>query len=98
MTTTTPATSSATFFGRGKPEFGDQGMTDMFAAIADANAKVDEAAKKAAWQQVNRDIASKYLPAVPIWHAPPSLVAAKNVSGLVASPLTDERFNTVSVK
>jgi peptide/nickel transport system substrate-binding protein len=88
----------ATFFGRGKPDFGDQGMSDMFAEIADANSKVDDAAKKAAWQQVNRDIASKYLPAVPIWHAPPSLVAAKKVSGLVASPLTDERFNTVSVK
>ena len=34
----------------------------------------------------------------PIWYAPPSLVAAKKVSGLVPSPLTDERFNTVSVK
>jgi peptide/nickel transport system substrate-binding protein len=88
----------ATFFGRGKPDFGDQGMTDMFAAIADANSKVDDAAKKAAWQQVNKDIASKWMPAVPIWYAPPSLVTAKKVSGLVPSPLTDERFNTVSVK
>jgi peptide/nickel transport system substrate-binding protein len=69
----------------------------MFAAIADANSKVDDAAKKTAWQQVNRDIASKYLPAIPLWYAPPSLVATKKVSGLVPSPLTDERFNTVSV-
>jgi peptide/nickel transport system substrate-binding protein len=87
----------ATFFGRAKPDFGDQAMTDMFRAIAQANAEVDDAKKKAAWQQVNRDVAAKWLPAVPIWFAPPPLVTSKKVSGLVPSPLTDERFNTVSV-
>ncbi|MFC4146797.1 ABC transporter substrate-binding protein [Micromonospora mangrovi] len=92
-----PGNFVGTFFGRGKVEFGDQAMTEMFDAISKADATVDDAGKKAAWEQVNRDIASKWLPAVPIWHAPPAIVVAKNVKGLVASPLTDERFNTVSV-
>jgi peptide/nickel transport system substrate-binding protein len=92
-----PGNFVGTFFGRGKIEFGDQAMTEMFDAIAKADGTVDEAGKKAAWEQVNRDIAAKWLPAVPIWHAPPAIVVTKNVKGLVASPLTDERFNTVSV-
>ncbi|PTA42839.1 ABC transporter substrate-binding protein [Micromonospora sp. RP3T] len=92
-----PGNFVGTFFGREKVEFGDQGMTEMFEAIAKADATVDEAGKKAAWEQVNRDIATKWLPAVPVWHAPPAIVVTKDVKGLVASPLTDERFNTVSV-
>jgi peptide/nickel transport system substrate-binding protein len=92
-----PGNFVGTFFGRGKAEFGTQSMTDMFAAIAKADATVDLEQKKAAWQQVNRDIAAKWLPAIPVWHAPPALVVTKDVSGLNASPLTDERFHTVSV-
>ena len=92
-----PGNFVGTFFGRAKTEFGDAAMTDMFDAIAKADGTVDEAGKKAAWEQVNRDIAAKWLPAVPIWHAPPAIVVTKDVKGLVASPLTDERFNTVSV-
>ncbi|WP_431928208.1 ABC transporter substrate-binding protein [Micromonospora wenchangensis] len=92
-----PGNFVGTFFGRGKVEFGDQAMTEMFEAIAKADGTVDEAGKKAAWEQVNRDIAAKWLPAVPVWHAPPAIVVTKDVQGLVASPLTDERFNTVSV-
>ncbi|WP_213455359.1 ABC transporter substrate-binding protein [Rhizomonospora bruguierae] len=92
-----PGNFVGTFFGREKAEFGDGAMTDMFAAIAGADGTVDEAGKKTAWEQVNRDVASKWLPAIPIWHAPPSIVVTKNVKGLIASPLTDERFNTVSL-
>ncbi|MGY0004974.1 ABC transporter substrate-binding protein [Micromonospora sp. I033] len=92
-----PGNFVGTFFGRAKVEFGDQAMTEMFDAITKADATVDEAGKKAAWEQVNRDIAAKWLPAVPVWHAPPAIVVTKDVKGLVASPLTDERFNTVSV-
>lgn len=92
-----PGNFVGTFFGRGKAEFGDQAMTEMFEAITKADATVDEAGKKAAWEQVNKDIAAKWLPAVPVWHAPPAIVVTKDVKGLVASPLTDERFNTVSV-
>ncbi|GAA2895973.1 ABC transporter substrate-binding protein [Actinoplanes cyaneus] len=92
-----PGNFVGTFFGRPKDEFGDQAMTDMFSAIDKADATVDQAAKKTAFEQVNRDLASKWLPAVPIWHAPPALVTTKNVQGLVPSPLTGEQFNTVSI-
>ena len=92
-----PGNFTGTFFGRAKPEFGTDAMTDMFTAISAADGTVDEAAKRTAWEQVNRDIAAKWLPAIPVWHAPPAIVVTAKVQGLVASPLTDERFNTVSV-
>jgi peptide/nickel transport system substrate-binding protein len=92
-----PGNFVGTFFGRAKAEFGDDSMTEMFAAIAAADAEPNTERKRAAWQQVNRDIMAKYLPAIPIWHAPPSIAVGKKVKGLVASPLTDERFNTVSM-
>ncbi|GAB2607848.1 ABC transporter substrate-binding protein [Paractinoplanes abujensis] len=92
-----PGNFVGTFFGRAKPEFGDDAMTEMFSAIGKADATVDEAGKKAAFEQVNRDLATKWLPAVPIWHAPPALATAKNVEGLVPSPLTAETFNSVSL-
>jgi peptide/nickel transport system substrate-binding protein len=93
-----PGNFVGTFFGRPKAEFGDDAMTEMFTAISAADATVEEAAKATAWQQVNRDIAAKWLPAVPVWHAPPALVTTKAVDGLVASPLTNEEFGTVSLK
>jgi peptide/nickel transport system substrate-binding protein len=92
-----PGNFVGTFFGRGKAEFGDEAMTDMFAAISDADSKVDEGQKRTAWEQVNRDIMGKYLPAIPVWHSPPAIVVTSKVKGLVASPLTDERFNTVTI-
>ena len=92
-----PGNFVGTFFGREKVEFGDKGMTEMFDAIGKADATVDMAAKKTAWEQVNRDIATKWMPAVPLWHAPPALVTTKNVEGLVPSPLTNEEFNTVTL-
>ncbi|SHN04681.1 peptide/nickel transport system substrate-binding protein [Cryptosporangium aurantiacum] len=84
-----------TFFGREKPEFG---FTDKaaFAQIAAADAEPDAAKRKALYEQVNRDLVGKYLPAVPISHSPPAIATAGNIDGLVASPLTDERFASVS--
>jgi peptide/nickel transport system substrate-binding protein len=69
----------------------------MYQAITAADATVDPAAHAAAYEQVNRDIMQKYLPAVPISSSPPALVVAENVQGLIPSPLTDERFFTVTV-
>jgi peptide/nickel transport system substrate-binding protein len=84
------------FFGRPKPEFGENDPA-MYQELAAADATVDPAAHAAAYEQVNRDIMQKYLPAVPISSSPPALVVAENVQGLIPSPLTDERFFTVSV-
>ncbi|MEJ8278923.1 ABC transporter substrate-binding protein [Pseudonocardia spirodelae] len=84
-----------TFFGREKAEFGPQDPA-MFAELAKADAIPDPAGHAAAYQQVNKDIMAKYLPAVPILTTGPAIVVGPNVQGLVPSPLTDERFVTVS--
>jgi peptide/nickel transport system substrate-binding protein len=92
-----PGNFVGTFFGRGKAEFGDEAMTEMFSEIAAADSQVDDAGKRAAWEKVNRDIMTKFLPAIPVWHSPPAIVVTAKVKGLIASPLTDERFNTISL-
>jgi peptide/nickel transport system substrate-binding protein len=39
----------------------------------------------------------RFLPSVPISSSPPAVVVREGVEGLIPSPLTDERFLTVSV-
>ena len=62
-----------------------------------ADAIVDEAEREAAYKDINKRIAEEYLPGLPISHSPPALVTSGNVEGLVASPLTAEMFNNVTV-
>ena len=62
-----------------------------------ADAIVDEGEREAAYQKINQQIAEEYLPGLPISHSPPALVTSAKVSGLVASPLTAETFDTVTV-
>jgi peptide/nickel transport system substrate-binding protein len=86
------------FFGTPGPEFGltlpdDQAIIQ---GIAGADATVDPAAHAAAYEQVNRLIMEQ-LPGVPLSSSPPALVVREGVEGLIPSPLTDERFLTVSV-
>jgi peptide/nickel transport system substrate-binding protein len=86
------------FFGAPGPEFGlvlpdDSPIID---GIARADATVGEEAHAAAYQEVNRVIMEQ-LPGVPISSSPPAIVVRQGVSGLIPSPLTDERFLTVSV-
>lgn len=84
-----------TFFGRQKPEFGfDNPQLFQALAAADAAPAGDEHAK--AYQEANKLIMD-YLPAIPISYSPPAIVVSPKVKGLVASPLTDERYNTVTV-
>jgi peptide/nickel transport system substrate-binding protein len=92
-----PGNFVKTFFGRPKKDFG---LTDkaLFDALAAADAKTNPDEKKAAYEQVNRDIMDEYLPAIPISHSPPAIVVSSKVEGLIPSPLTDERFVTVSLK
>jgi peptide/nickel transport system substrate-binding protein len=84
-----------TFFGREKPEFGFSDRA-LFAALAQADGTPDPATQAAAYRQINRDIMANLLPAIPIASSPPAIVVRSDIDGLVASPLTDERFNTVS--
>jgi peptide/nickel transport system substrate-binding protein len=83
-----------TFFGRQKAEFGFNNP-EIFSALSGADAQVTAAAKKSAYEAASVLI-SQYVPAVPLTSSPPAIVVGKNVHGLIPSPLTDERFNTVS--
>ncbi|OZM82153.1 ABC transporter substrate-binding protein [Pseudonocardia sp. MH-G8] len=86
------------FFGTPGPEFGLTLPEDasIIQGIVDADATVDPAAHAAAYEQVNRVIMEQ-LPGVPLSHSPPAIVVRDGVEGLIPSPLTDERFLTVSV-
>ncbi|MFC4083052.1 ABC transporter substrate-binding protein [Amycolatopsis samaneae] len=84
-----------TFFGRQKKEFGFENK-DLFKTLADADAAPAGDAHAQAYQKANKEV-MEYLPAIPIAYPAPAIVVGPKVKGLVASPLTDERFNTVSV-
>jgi peptide/nickel transport system substrate-binding protein len=86
------------FFGAPGPEFGLTLPADapIIQGIAQADATVDPAAHEAAYQEVNRVIMEQ-LPGVPLSSSPPAIVVREGVEGLIPSPLTDERFLTVSV-
>jgi peptide/nickel transport system substrate-binding protein len=87
------------FFGRPEPEFGLTAADDqaVFDGIANADATVDPAGHAAAYEQVNRDLMQRVLPGVPLSSSPPAIVVRQGVEGLIPSPLTDERFLTVTV-
>ncbi|SFP67285.1 peptide/nickel transport system substrate-binding protein [Amycolatopsis arida] len=90
-----PGNFIGTFFGREKAEFGFDNP-EIFNALNAADAKVtDQAAKTAAYERA-AVLISQYVPAVPLTSSPPAIAVKANVHGLVPSPLTDERFNTVS--
>lgn len=67
----------------------------LSADLTAADAIPDEAERTAAYEAINQAIAAEYVPSIPISHSPPAIVVAGDVQGLVASPLTDERFYTV---
>ncbi len=62
-----------------------------------ADAIVDEGERATAYEDINKRIAEEYLPGLPISHSPPALVTSGKVEGLVASPLTAEVFDSVTV-
>ncbi|GAB3460101.1 ABC transporter substrate-binding protein [Actinophytocola sediminis] len=80
-------------FGTGNSPWGATLAQELQAADAEPDAEKREEL----YVELNKKLKSEYLPAIPISHSPPALVVAENVTGLVASPLTDERFDTVSV-
>lgn len=62
-----------------------------------ADSEPDERRRTAMYEELNRKLKAEYLPAVPISHSPPAIVVSEDVEGLVPSPLTKERFDTVSI-
>ncbi|WP_028849808.1 ABC transporter substrate-binding protein [Thermocrispum municipale] len=85
-----------TFFGRKKAEFGFTN-DKIFDALAKADREPDPDKRGELYEQAAVEI-SKYVPAIPLTSSPPAIVVSKDVQGLVPSPLTDERFVTVSKK
>lgn len=68
----------------------------FFERMAEAESEPDADARYALYEQLNAEI-MEFLPGVPISHTPPAIVFAPEVSGVPASPLQDERFNTAEV-
>ncbi|WP_245573950.1 ABC transporter substrate-binding protein [Amycolatopsis nigrescens] len=83
-----------TFFGREKPEFGFNNP-DLFKALSDADAAPAGPEHAKAYQEANKKV-MEYLPAIPVAYPSPALVVSEKIQGINPSPLTDERFNTVS--
>lgn len=70
---------------------------DLSAALKDADGTVDEAERAKKYEDINAKIMQEYLPAIPISHSPPAIALAKGVEGVTPSPLTDEKFDQVTV-
>ncbi|KAA2262208.1 ABC transporter substrate-binding protein [Solihabitans fulvus] len=95
----TPDNFLAQFFGApdnrlttGASPWG-QSLADSIKA-ADAEPNKDK--RTQLYQDINKKVMGEYLPAVPVSHSPPALVLKSDIKGLVPSPLTDERFGSVS--
>ena len=80
-------------FGTGNSPWGKTLQQEIQAADSEPDAEK----RTGMYEELNKKLKAEYLPAVPISHSPPALVVAENVKGLVPSPLTDERFHTVTV-
>jgi peptide/nickel transport system substrate-binding protein len=85
-----------TFFDRQKDEWGFNNP-ELFGAFRKADTEPDAGKRTAQYKELNKTL-MEYLPGVPIAHGPPSIVFAKDVTGVKASPLTDERYSTAEYK
>ncbi|PKZ42634.1 ABC transporter substrate-binding protein [Kytococcus schroeteri] len=81
-------------FATGEYPWGKKLATDL----KKADAIVDDAEREKRYQELNAELMDEqHLPAVPLTHSPPALVVSSKVQGLVASPLTAERFASASL-
>jgi peptide/nickel transport system substrate-binding protein len=85
-----------TFFDHATQEWGFNNPA-LFEAFAAADKEADAQKRFGMYKDLNKQI-SDFVPGVPVAHGPPSLVVAKNVTGIKPSPLTDERFVGAEVK
>ena len=96
----TPDNFIGTFFtdtdNRFSTEDAEWGKT-LSDALRAADAEPDQATRDQMYVELNKQLVGEYLPAIPISHSPPALVLGPNVQGVTASPLTDEKFNNVTI-
>jgi peptide/nickel transport system substrate-binding protein len=83
--------STVNRFNTGQSAWGTTLANDLTAAKANA----DDASRTAAYEKINAQIMSDYLPAVPISSSPPALVLSSKISGVVPSPMTAEDYSKV---
>jgi peptide/nickel transport system substrate-binding protein len=83
------------FFQSKTPQFGFDNP-EIFNLLNQAEQETDEARREQLYQQANAAI-MEYLPSVPYAHTASYVALAPNVEGFVTSPLTNEKFATVSV-
>ena len=95
----TPDNFIGTFFGSpdnrfstGTSAWGKTLAASLKAADSEPNAKT----RTSAYEALNKSLMADYLPAIPISHSPPALVVSAKIKGLVPSPLTDEKFASVT--
>jgi peptide/nickel transport system substrate-binding protein len=94
----TPDNFIGTFFTRTPNRFGTENSpwgATLSDSLKAADAIPDETERTDAYVALNQQLLDEYLPAIPISSSPPAIVVAENVQGLIASPLTDEKFYTV---
>ena len=91
----------ASFFGNVERNRFATNLQDFGAELGEeivaADGILDEAERTAAYEELNQRIMEEWLPGLPISHSPPAIVVSDDVSGLVPSPLTAERFDTIEV-
>lgn len=85
-----------TFFDRQKDEWGFDNPA-LFEQFQDADSTADSVERVEKYKGLNKTIMD-FLPGVPISHSPPAIVFGKDVTGVTASPLTDERFAKAEFK
>ena len=88
-----------TFFGDTKNRF-DTEQSSWGQTLSDDLTKADgisdPTARTTAYQTLNKQIMSDYLPALPISSSPPAIVVSSKIKGLVPSPLTLELYTSVT--
>lgn len=84
------------FFGRKSGEWGFENP-ELFTALENARSIATEDEQKTAFEAANKMVMD-YLPGVPLAHPASSLALSDKVSGYQSSPVTDEVWNTVTVK
>lgn len=85
-----------TFFDRQKDEWGFNNPA-LFEAFKKADSEPDAKKRADLYKDLNKQLLD-FLPGVPIAHGPPAIVFGKDVTGVKASPLTDERYSTAEYK
>ncbi|MFC7342373.1 ABC transporter substrate-binding protein [Saccharopolyspora griseoalba] len=96
----TPDNFIGTFFGTTTNRFHTQGSPwgeQLAERLRAADSEPNEEKRNGMYSDINRDLMSEYLPAIPLSHSPPAIVTSPRVRGLVPSPLTAEEFASVSV-